>query len=313
MFQCKACQAKLVNPVRVNCLQCKDVTLCVTCFSNGEEVGEHKNYHDYQVLEQFSFPLFTEDWAADEEELLIEGLEAHGMGNWEDVSGFVRTKSKEECEKHYYEVYYNSDKWPLPKTEPMQSLPSNHEICGYMPLRKEFEMEYENDAELYIKDLEITDKDSQLDFELKKTFEDENYKTKEEKELANKVKPYTQLLCKRDYTTFRDDLIEEDRIKENIQKKIEYRKMGIKTHSESSRYEKQKSQKQINRELAAQPHTGHLTNIPFSSDRLTARSASKGLPVRYNEFLISKKYERRSSEVDKPVKKQCIKNNFLIK
>ncbi|CAJ0756340.1 1974_t:CDS:2, partial [Entrophospora sp. SA101] len=119
-----------------------------------------------------------------------------------------------------------------------------------------------------------------INYKNNKTFEEENYKTKEEKEFANRIKPFTQLLCKKDYTTFRDDL--EDGIKAKIEKRLEYRKMGIKTHSESSRYERRKLQKEINRELAAQPHTGHLTNVS-GSDRLAARYVSKVSPVRFNE------------------------------
>jgi len=29
-----------------------------------------------------SFPLFAEDWAAEEEALLLDAIEQHGFGNW---------------------------------------------------------------------------------------------------------------------------------------------------------------------------------------------------------------------------------------
>ena len=39
------------------------------------------------------------------------------------------------------------------------SHPSNHEIHGFMPGRKEFEMEHENDAEVPVKDMIFNEDD----------------------------------------------------------------------------------------------------------------------------------------------------------
>lgn len=44
---------------------------------------------------------------------------------------------------------------PLPPPKPLASAPTCHEIGGYMPARLEFEHEYENEAEVLIKDLEF--------------------------------------------------------------------------------------------------------------------------------------------------------------
>lgn len=41
-------------------------------------------------------PLFTDDWGADEELLLLEGIELYGLGNWQDVSDHVASKTKQE-------------------------------------------------------------------------------------------------------------------------------------------------------------------------------------------------------------------------
>ena len=60
------------------------------------------------------FPLFSEDWAADEELLLVEGLESFGLGNWEQIAEHIGTKNKLECERHYIEVYLNGPTWPIP-------------------------------------------------------------------------------------------------------------------------------------------------------------------------------------------------------
>jgi hypothetical protein len=60
------------------------------------------------------FPFLSEDWGADEEILLLEGMEVCGAGNWEDIAEHVTTKTKEECEEHYHKYYINSPEWPLP-------------------------------------------------------------------------------------------------------------------------------------------------------------------------------------------------------
>ena len=37
------------------------------------------------------------------------------MDNWVDISEFVRSKSKQECEDHYYSFYNKSKQDNLPK------------------------------------------------------------------------------------------------------------------------------------------------------------------------------------------------------
>ncbi len=38
----------------------------------------------------------------------------HGLGNWQDIAEFIGSKTKEECEQHYMDIYVNSETWPLP-------------------------------------------------------------------------------------------------------------------------------------------------------------------------------------------------------
>lgn len=155
-------------------------------------MGQHKNSHPYRIVTRHRFPIFTSDWSADEELLLIDGLLQFGMGNWKDAAEHVGTRSKEECERHYNQVYVDSESWPLPnmdqefenkfaqisddrpgkqptslKNKLLSSQPSNHEIVGYMPGRLEFETEHENEAEQVIKDMVINDDDTREEVELK--------------------------------------------------------------------------------------------------------------------------------------------------
>jgi len=57
------------------------------------------------MQEQHSQPIFTPDWGADEELLLISGLIINGLGNWAEVATHIGTRGKEECQSHYEDVY----------------------------------------------------------------------------------------------------------------------------------------------------------------------------------------------------------------
>lgn len=46
--------------------------------------------------------------------LLLQGISLQGLGNWQAIAEHVGTRTKEEVEKHYTEVYLNSSTWPLP-------------------------------------------------------------------------------------------------------------------------------------------------------------------------------------------------------
>ena len=66
------------------------------------------------MIDDLSFPLLTLDWGADEELLLLEGVEIFGLSNWTDVSEHVGTKTKSQCQQHYVEEYVKSPAAPLP-------------------------------------------------------------------------------------------------------------------------------------------------------------------------------------------------------
>eukprot|EP01132_Coremiostelium_polycephalum_P001249 gene1249-1576_t len=114
LYHCDYCQKDISGVVRIRCSVCQDFDLCLECFSVGVEISPHKNYHDYHVVENMHFPMFTEDWGADEELLLLEGIEMYGMGNWNDVAENVGSKSAPECKSHYFTYYINSATSPLP-------------------------------------------------------------------------------------------------------------------------------------------------------------------------------------------------------
>ncbi|EMD33782.1 hypothetical protein CERSUDRAFT_142113 [Gelatoporia subvermispora B] len=190
-FHCDSCSCDLTHSIRIKCADpiCEagdGLDVCPACFCAGKEFGNHKRWHPYRVVELHSYPIFTEDWGADEELLLLEGISLQGLGNWQAIAEHVGTRTREEVEQHYNSIYIDSPRWPLPRMDmrfdidPAEfqerkrrristmnvnpppapkvaptSTPGNHEIAGFLPGRLEFEHEIDNEAEDLIKDLEI--------------------------------------------------------------------------------------------------------------------------------------------------------------
>ncbi|XP_024980298.1 transcriptional adapter ADA2-like isoform X3 [Cynara cardunculus var. scolymus] len=114
LYHCNYCNKDISGKIRIKCACCSDFDLCVECFSVGAEVYPHKSNHSYRVMDNLSFPLFCSDWNADEEILLLEGIEMYGLANWNEVAEHVGTKSKSRCIEHYNTIYMNSPCFPLP-------------------------------------------------------------------------------------------------------------------------------------------------------------------------------------------------------
>jgi transcriptional adapter 2-alpha len=95
---------------------CNDYDLCVPCFSEGSSSRDHRPAtHSFSVIEQHSIPIFTDDWGADEELLLLEGAETYGLGSWADIADHIGGfRNKDEVREHYINIYLNSPHFPLP-------------------------------------------------------------------------------------------------------------------------------------------------------------------------------------------------------
>ena len=104
--------------VRIRCVHeaCNDYDLCVTCFADGAASRDHKPAtHPFAVIEQHSIPIFTDDWGADEELLLLEGAETYGLGSWADIADHIGGyRNKDEVRDHYINTYIESPHFPLP-------------------------------------------------------------------------------------------------------------------------------------------------------------------------------------------------------
>ncbi|KAL0145785.1 Homeodomain-like DNA binding domain-containing transcription factor [Mucor lusitanicus] len=272
-YHCDACSNDVTNTVRIRCADkdCPDFDLCVSCFCGGAEPVKHKTWHDYH-----------------EELLLIEAAEKMGIGNWQAIADYVG-----ECEQHYLDVYVSSPNWPLPRMnlkfetsevecrerkrqrlqqsrgmtprKPMSG-PSFHEIQGYMPRRFEFETEYENDAEQFVKDMVFNDDDTEEEVDLKVMVLDiynsrldpqnliferrwldfkrmqaiERKRQKEERDIYNKTRVFCRLQTEADYDMFVKGLVKEQQLRDRIATLQEWRQAGLTTIRQGEQYEREK-------------------------------------------------------------------------
>ena len=103
---CFFCERKINTMTKVYCEDCQDIFICLKCFIEGRESGEHKQSHRYRLMDKLNFNLFGKIWTAREEINLLEGLQQFGYGNWKAISKHLNSnKDMVECERHFHEVY----------------------------------------------------------------------------------------------------------------------------------------------------------------------------------------------------------------
>ncbi|KAL7102525.1 hypothetical protein ACP275_08G125300 [Erythranthe tilingii] len=391
LYHCNYCNKDISGKIRIKCVVCSDFDLCIECFSVGAEVYPHKSNHPYRVMDNLAFPLICPDWNADEEMLLLEGLEMYGLGNWNEVAEHVGTKSKLQCIDHYDKVFMKSSCFPLPdmshvmgksreellamakehgetkqgattfgevdgkeqspfsariKTEDQRKegqsgrsssissevdtiggsgcgkmsagatkrmsseVPSNDapdrvkveefhsdrsigekkprtsgdegvsmkELSGYNSKRQEFEVEYDNDAEQLLADMEFKETDTDTERELKlrvlhiylKRLDERKRRkdfilernllypdpfekdlTSEEKELCRRYRVFMRFHSKKEHDELLKSVVEEQRILKRIQNLQEARAAGCRTSTEAERYIEQKMKRELELEESA--------------------------------------------------------------
>lgn len=190
-----------------------------------------------------------------------------------------------------------------PKKKPTASVPSCHEVQGYMPGRLEFETEHFNDAEEAVMHMQfdpgegINPRTGELEpeMELKMTIMDiynarlvartdrkkvifehnlldykllnglDKKRTKEERDLLNKAKPFARMQSREDMETFDRDLVKEQDLRAAIAQLQEWRRMCVPDLKNGERYEQEK----VTRAQKQQP-MGSLDREKFASQRKQA-------------------------------------------
>ncbi|KAJ8008065.1 hypothetical protein DPEC_G00100900 [Dallia pectoralis] len=192
-----------VTHLRLRCTDCPDIELCPECFSAGAEIGNHRRWHGYQQVDGGRFTLWGPEaegrWTGREEQLLLDAIEQYGFGNWEDMAAHVgASRTPQEVMDHYVSMYIHGNlgkacipdsipnrvtdhtcpgggplspslTTPLP---PLDVTLSEQQQLGYMPLRDDYEIEYDQEAEKLISGLAVNYDDEDVDIEMKRAHVD---------------------------------------------------------------------------------------------------------------------------------------------
>jgi transcriptional adapter 2-alpha len=315
-YHCDYCSKDISNTVRIRCAVCDEFEVCIECFIAGVELKGHQSSHNYRVIDNMHFPFFETNWSADEEYLLLEGLEESGVGNWTDIAdNFGTAKTPNQIRDHWMQFYLQSPQWPcvdysnifatrervkllnsgahidptkkrIKKIDPaksakkknpkqtgvkQQKAPSKIELNGYMPLRNEFENEWDNECESKVKDIAFEDTDTPEEAESKlqmlkcynyrleirkkrcafvveknlhdtKALERQSkLRTKEHRELYNSYRRYLQIMSPDEYEAFTRGLADQKALETRILQLQEHRKKGITSLAEAGRYDEEAS------------------------------------------------------------------------
>lgn len=311
--QCIYCKLP-IKTCLLKCAKCPDFTLCLQCFSCGVEAGSHKPDHGYQILDENSITLFNSriPWSAFEEEALLDAVEQFSIGNWEDVSDHLKTKTAEECRDHFNTYFINgnigkatfpsesskkvsdhtaSDKeLSTPVVVSELSIQEQQEL-GYMPLRDDFENEYDDDAESLVSCLswDYEDEDIDIAFKLlqvdlyrqrikererrkkfakdfsiiqnattngsKKSQADKKKQSKDEKDLRERMRIFGRFNRPSEYEHIFHNLQREKRMKSRIKELVKYRRNGLTRLSDSTPFEnarlRRDKQKEVVKKMAS--------------------------------------------------------------
>ena len=184
----------------------KDTIYCFNCLIVSDEIEDEFNY---VIPRKINFNVFTPNWVIEEELSLLNGLEKFGLDNWPDISEYISTKSAIECQAHYYTFYYKSSLNIIPQESDLiysddcslnnlknnynqnlekslidkisknqgidQKKPNKDNIIDQasidrMVTRAEFDIEYLNNAELKLADLEFYEDDTEDEKKIKYEF-----------------------------------------------------------------------------------------------------------------------------------------------
>ncbi|UKJ88181.2 transcriptional adaptor [Theileria orientalis] len=381
--QCNICSKLCSRQGHIKCAECIDFNICIKCFCSGLEKpdeealsssfvnvplkdssSEHLNTHKYIPVGPSNFALFSKDWSAEQELLLIDAISKYGLGNWTEVSDMVTMsyagyKTEEECEAHYYQYYLNSATAPLPDTtsliyddngkplmvphrgpRPLQDKPkpgiqttqtssnkpqAKPQIIGYWPLRGDFDIEYDNDAELILADMEFRPDDTPEQIELKlsvieiynsklderiyrkkiiierglldtKSLQQKERKyTTEEKELYNLFKPFLRFQTPEEHDHTIRLIVKERKLRSRLYQLMIWKTLGLESAEDIKKYEDKLQRidyfKEVLIKQESDPSRRHEKRLRTSSFETETTSTSSANKLKLKDFMEENEIE----------------------
>jgi hypothetical protein len=202
------------------------------------------------------------------------------------------------------------------------------ELAGYMPRIGNFDVEWDNDAENILADMEFSSSDPPMERALKlQVLEiyneklDERERRKqfcidrdlvsrqknqlldklrppEEKDLVNRMRLFARFHSKEEHERFLADLLRAKQIRQEIERLQTYRKMGFRTLLETEKYEIEKNRRFLfNREAPKlkEPTLGRSNSVSVFDN--TANPTASVVPLESNDKVVSNS-ESETARVD---------------
>ena len=172
-----------------------------------------------------------------------------------------------------------------PVAQPEENKPKElpgADLAGYMPLRGDFDVEHDNDAELILADMEFSEDDHPTERELKLRIIDiyngkldererrkqfvierglldykkhqqiERRRPKDERELVAQMRPFARFHTAQEHNEFVGGLLTAMRLRKRIAQLQHYRKNGIRTLAEAEEFEAEKRKRETELALKKQ-------------------------------------------------------------
>ena len=230
------------------------------------------------------------------------------------VKAQSQVTSQEEADKlrkEWEETRLNQVDGPtaLPiRPEDLESLPGS-ELAGYMPRRGDFDMEWENDAEAVLADMEFSPNDLPQDRQLKiqvieiynsKLDERERRKQfllsrglvdyrkiqkadeelpRDERALVRRMRLFERLHTPEEHKEFISGILKAKRLRKEIAKLQMYRRMGIRSLAEAEKFELDKDRREFHKQAQRQKEAEKAAAAAAAATGVAAAAVVEGRSV----------------------------------
>jgi len=211
-----------------------------------------------------------------------------------------------------------------PRLEDFQEMPGS-ELAGFMPRRGDFDLEWENDAENILAEMEFSANDHPDDRALKiKVIEiyntklDEREKRKkflvdhklldyrkrqledqmrppDERDLINRMRLFARFHTPEEHDKFIKDILKAKQLRKDIAKLQMYRRMGIKSLAEAERFELDRNRREAHKSACRQKELEEEQAESTGGDGLRNSSGSTGSSSLWKQYKNSDRKSRKST------------------
>eukprot|EP00934_Nitzschia_sp_Nitz4_P008990 Nitzschia sp. Nitz4//scaffold38_size140716//36126//39532//NITZ4_003133-RA/size140716-processed-gene-0.57-mRNA-1//-1//CDS//3329550036//8980//frame0 len=259
-------------------------------------VGGGRARKSYKVVQTGSLPGYDKVWPCQ----FIPAVEGKSVQIGQEVGRDLSTKNelafvkasalaatKEDADKireDWIKNRMNKVGAPTvlpPRPEDSSTLPGA-DLLGFMPRRGDFDVEYENEAETSIADMEFTTADSESDrqlkvqvlqiyyqkqverekrkkfllsrnlFDYRKNVKEEQELPQDERDLVHRMRLFERFHTPQEHKQFVHDILKAKKLRKEIAKLQMYRRIGIRSLAEAEQYELDKHRRQFHSDAKSQ-------------------------------------------------------------